>query len=118
VNQDRDHFARLTVDAVLRLKVRTELGRALVWGREPGLLLLAPLKKILVTLLCYQGSTNLENIQIIKKPGGRLEDSYLDPGAVCARGHCSAMRWATANRFDCTGRVFASQASSWTRSLA
>lgn len=32
--------------------------------------------------LCYklQGSTNLEAIQIIKKPGGSLKDSFLDEG--------------------------------------
>lgn len=29
-----------------------------------------------------QGSTNLEHIQIIKKSGGRLEDSYLDEGFI------------------------------------
>lgn len=44
---DKDYFARLVVDAVLRLK----------------------------------GSTNLESIQIIKKVGGRLVDSYLDEGS-------------------------------------
>ena len=27
-----------------------------------------------------QGSTNLDNIQIIKKAGGRLNDSFLDEG--------------------------------------
>lgn len=27
-----------------------------------------------------QGSTNLESIQIIKKPGGSLKDSFLDEG--------------------------------------
>jgi T-complex protein 1 subunit beta len=46
VSQDKNYFAHLVVDAVLRLK----------------------------------GSTNLENIQIIKKVGGRLVDSYLDEG--------------------------------------
>ncbi|QSL64077.1 hypothetical protein MERGE_000232 [Pneumocystis wakefieldiae] len=45
--QDRDHFSKLAVDAVLRLK-----------------------------------STNLESIQIIKKSGGRLRDSYLDDGFI------------------------------------
>ena len=47
LSQDKDYFARLVVDAVLRLK----------------------------------GSTNLESIQIIKKVGGRLVDSYLDEGS-------------------------------------
>lgn len=28
----------------------------------------------------WQGSTNLEAIQIIKKPGGSLKDSFLDEG--------------------------------------
>jgi T-complex protein 1 subunit beta len=46
VSQDKNYFAKLVVDAVLRLK----------------------------------GSTNLENIQVIKKVGGRLVDSYLDEG--------------------------------------
>ena len=33
-----------------------------------------------LTLLKLQGSTNLESIQIIKKPGGSLKDSFLDEG--------------------------------------
>jgi len=48
LSQDKEYFANLAVDAVLRLK----------------------------------GSTNLENIQIIKKAGGRLIDSYLDEGFI------------------------------------
>lgn len=48
LSQDKEYFATLAVDAVLRLK----------------------------------GSTNLEHIQIIKKAGGRLIDSYLDEGTV------------------------------------
>ena len=44
--QDKDYFANLAVDAVLRL----------------------------------QGSTDLDHIQIIKKVGGKLADSYLDEG--------------------------------------
>jgi len=47
LSQDKDYFAKLVVDAVLRLK----------------------------------GSTNLESIQIIKKVGGRLVDSYLAEGS-------------------------------------
>ncbi len=46
--QDKEYFARLAVDAVLRL----------------------------------EGSTDLERIQIIKKAGGRLCDSYLDDGYI------------------------------------
>ncbi len=46
LTQEKDYFANLAVDAVLRLK----------------------------------GSTNLDQIQIIKKVGGRLSDSYLDEG--------------------------------------
>lgn len=46
--QDRDHFASLACDAVLRLK----------------------------------GSTDLSNIQVIKKAGGKLSDSYLDEGFI------------------------------------
>jgi len=33
-------------------------------------------------VLRLKGSTNLENIQIIKKVGGRLADSYLDEGFI------------------------------------
>lgn len=48
LNVEKDHFARLAVDAVLRLK----------------------------------GSGNLDHIQLIKKPGGSLSDSYLEDGFV------------------------------------
>ncbi|MCO5582983.1 hypothetical protein L7F22_036888 [Adiantum nelumboides] len=33
-------------------------------------------------VLRLKGSTNLENIQIIKKVGGKLTDSYLDEGFI------------------------------------
>ncbi|KAJ0829399.1 putative T-complex protein 1, beta subunit [Helianthus annuus] len=48
LSQDKEHFAKLAVDAVMRLK----------------------------------GSTNLEAIQIIKKAGGSLKDSFLDEGFI------------------------------------
>ncbi|RUS17694.1 T-complex protein 1 subunit beta [Endogone sp. FLAS-F59071] len=48
LSQDKDYFAKLAVDAVMRLK----------------------------------GSTNLEHIQVIKKAGGKLIDSYLDEGFI------------------------------------
>jgi T-complex protein 1 subunit beta len=48
LSQDRDRFAELACDAVLRLK----------------------------------GSTDLSHIQIIKKAGGKLSDSYLDEGFI------------------------------------
>jgi T-complex protein 1 subunit beta len=48
LSQDKEHFAQLAVDAVLRLR----------------------------------GSTNLNNVQIIKKAGGKLVDSYLDEGFI------------------------------------
>src|ERR1700712_4935031 len=48
LSQDKDHFSKLAVDAVLRMR----------------------------------GSTDLSHIQIIKKAGGRLRDSYLDPGFI------------------------------------
>ncbi|KAL9712338.1 T-complex protein 1 subunit beta [Leucoagaricus gongylophorus] len=48
LSQDKDYFANLAVDAVLRLK----------------------------------GSIDLEHIQIIKKLGGKLTDSYLDEGFI------------------------------------
>ncbi|KAL8629922.1 hypothetical protein Q9189_004359 [Teloschistes chrysophthalmus] len=48
LSQDRDHFASLACDAVLRMR----------------------------------GSTDLSHIQIIKKAGGKLSDSYLDEGFI------------------------------------
>jgi len=48
LNVEKDHFAQLAVDAVLRLK----------------------------------GSGNLDHIQIIKKPGESLKDSFLEEGFV------------------------------------
>jgi len=55
LNQHKEHFAELAVNAVLRLK----------------------------------GNTDLELIQIIKKTGGSLEDSYLDEGFLLEKeiGH-------------------------------
>ena len=48
LTHDKDHFAKLAVDAVMRLK----------------------------------GSGNLEMIQLIKKAGGSLKDSFLDEGFI------------------------------------
>jgi len=48
VSHDRDYFANICVDAILRLK----------------------------------GSTQLEQIQIVKKSGGTLTDSYLEDGFI------------------------------------
>ena len=48
LNQDKEHFANIAVDAVMRLK----------------------------------GSNNLDYIQIIKKAGGSIKDSYLDEGFI------------------------------------
>jgi T-complex protein 1 subunit beta len=48
LSQDKDLFAQIAVDAVLRLR----------------------------------GSTNLDHIQIIKRVGGRLSESYLDEGLI------------------------------------
>ncbi|CED84791.1 t-complex protein beta subunit (tcp-1-beta) [Phaffia rhodozyma] len=48
LSENKDYFANLAVDAVLRLK----------------------------------GSTDLDHIQIIKKAGGKLTDSYLDEGFI------------------------------------
>lgn len=48
LTQEKDHFAELAVNAVLRLK----------------------------------GSSNLDHIQIIKKAGGSLKDSYLEEGFI------------------------------------
>ena len=48
LSQDRNHFAELATDAVLRMK----------------------------------GSSDLSHIHIIKKAGGKLNDSYLDEGFI------------------------------------
>ncbi|KAJ1393041.1 chaperonin Cpn60/TCP-1 family, partial [Ochromonadaceae sp. CCMP2298] len=48
LNVEKDHFAALAVDAVLRLK----------------------------------GSGNLDHIQLLKKPGNNLKDSFLEEGFV------------------------------------
>eukprot|EP01133_Synstelium_polycarpum_P007867 gene7867-9235_t len=48
LHTEKEHFAKIVVEAVLRLK----------------------------------GSTNLENIHIIKKSGGSLRDSYLEEGFI------------------------------------
>mmetsp|Transcript_9938 Transcript_9938/g.14643 ORF Transcript_9938/g.14643 Transcript_9938/m.14643 type:complete len:535 (-) Transcript_9938:2906-4510(-) len=48
LNHEKEHFAKLAVDAVMRLK----------------------------------GSTNLDQIKIIKKAGGNMKDSYLDEGFI------------------------------------
>ena len=48
LNTEKDHFAKLAVDAVLRIK----------------------------------DNGNLDYIQVIKKPGGTLSDSYLEDGFV------------------------------------
>lgn len=36
-------------------------------------------------VLRLKGSTNLDHIQIIKKPGGSLKDSYLEEGFILAK---------------------------------
>lgn len=43
--------------------------------------------------LVRQGSTNLEHIQIIKKVGGKLTDSYLDEGTpLNVASECESQR--------------------------
>ena len=64
LSQDKDYFSNLAVDAVLRLKVRFPT-------------FIVTLK---FTPFSLQGSTDLDHIQIIKKVGGKLTDSYLDEG--------------------------------------
>ena len=64
--QDKSYFSNLAVDAVLRLKVRVPPECALLSDCNSWLL---------------QGSTDLDHIQIIKKVGGKLTDSYLDEGS-------------------------------------
>ncbi|SCV70606.1 BQ2448_3368 [Microbotryum intermedium] len=67
---DKDYFAELAVSAVLRLKVNLNC---------------SPIRNIWIYSLHFpsvQGSTDLEHIQIIKKQGGKLTDSYLDEGFI------------------------------------
>ena len=64
LSQDKNYFANLAVDAVLRLKV-----------------CMHNMLRLRVILMSLQGSTDLDHIQIIKKVGGKLTDSYLDEGA-------------------------------------
>lgn len=65
--QDKDYFANLAVDAVLRLKVHiSNMIECCLNQRD----------------IPSQGSTDLEHIQIIKKAGGKLTDSYLDEGKI------------------------------------
>ena len=61
---DKDHFANLAIDAVLPLKVRT------------------PPQFIYSYSSPAQGSTDLDyiQVQVIKKVGGQLTDSYFDEG--------------------------------------
>jgi T-complex protein 1 subunit beta len=68
LSQDKEYFANLAVDAVLRLK----------------------------------GSTDLEHIQIIKKVGGKLTDSYLDEGKF-------ATAWLPVGRADVLGFILDKQ---------
>lgn len=64
LNQHKEHFAQMAVDAVLRLK----------------------------------GSTDLELINILKKTGGSIEDSYLDEGFLLEKeiGHNQPKRMENA----------------------
>jgi chaperonin GroEL (HSP60 family) len=67
LSQDKDYFANLAVDAVLRLQVCINFSFCVLM--------------IVSTLIpLFQGSTDLDHIQIIKKVGGKLTDSYLDEG--------------------------------------
>ena len=65
LTQHKDHFAKLAVEAILRLK----------------------------------GSGNLEAIQLIKKLGGAMDDSYLEEGERQRR------KGTKSNVFLCTCRV-------------
>ncbi|KAF5362596.1 hypothetical protein D9758_009589 [Tetrapyrgos nigripes] len=66
LSQAKDYFADLAVDAVLRLKARPQL----------------VFHSLLFLIFPFQGSTDLDHIQIIKKPGGKLTDSYLEEGFI------------------------------------
>ena len=68
LSQDKDYFSNLAVDAVLRLKVRFSTFTV----------------TLKFTPFPLQGSTDLDHIQIIKKVGGKLTDSYLDEGEADA----------------------------------
>ena len=85
---DKEHFANLAVDAIMRLK-----GEGFVsWFKAfyPWRFIIMywfwsissyspPFCLLSAALL---GSGNLEAIHIIKKPGGTLKDSYLDEGYI------------------------------------
>ncbi|KZV84978.1 hypothetical protein EXIGLDRAFT_699912 [Exidia glandulosa HHB12029] len=66
LSQDKDYFANLAVDAVLRLQLRATFATLVVPYQGAR----------------AKGSTDLEHIQIIKKAGGKLTDSYLDEGFI------------------------------------
>lgn len=57
LNTEKNHFSTLAVDAVLRLKGDLNSGNA-------------------------SGAVNLDYIQVLKKPGGTLSDSFLEPGFI------------------------------------
>ena len=84
LNVEKDHFARLAVDAVLRLKVCFSLCDSvkpcyhLPTPNSPSSI--APTRAYVPITL--QGSGNLDYIQLIKKPGGSLSDSFLEEGFV------------------------------------
>jgi T-complex protein 1 subunit beta len=88
LNVEKDHFARLAVDAVLRLKV----GLSLCGSVKPGYHLPTPNSPSSFAPthprtrpwhgVASQGSGNLDYIQLIKKPGGSLSDSFLEEGFV------------------------------------
>jgi T-complex protein 1 subunit beta len=60
LTQHRDHFANLAVDAILRLKLDAKSQLSSV----------------------VRGKSELEAIQVLKKLGGQLHDSYLDDGFI------------------------------------
>ena len=69
LTQHKEKFSKLAVDAVLRLKVRFATVKQLKYDGECNRF-----------VFFLQGSGNLEAIQLIKKLGGGLQDSYLDEG--------------------------------------
>ena len=76
LTQHKEHFAELAVKSVLRLKVR--------FNSMLFLFIAVNYKTNYFTwikIICsLQGSGSLDAIQIIKKLGGSLSDSYLDEG--------------------------------------
>lgn len=72
LNTEKNHFAKLAVDAVLRLKSKI--------NTENNLLSSESTKNNIDNL--NNLNVNLDYIQVLKKPGGTLADSFLESGFI------------------------------------